>query len=47
MEYDPVCGMKVKEGSEIKSSFQGKTFYFCCQHCKEEFDRSPLKYSRR
>ncbi|MFG1520269.1 MAG: YHS domain-containing protein, partial [Thermoplasmataceae archaeon] len=27
--------------------FQGKMFYFCNAGCKTEFDKNPLKYSRR
>lgn len=46
MARDVICGMSVKEDTELKSSFQGKTFYFCSQGCKEEFDKNPLKYSR-
>jgi YHS domain-containing protein len=46
MATDVVCGMKVKENTELKSQFQGKTFYFCSSHCKAEFDKNPLKYTR-
>ena len=46
MATDVVCGMKVKESTDIKSEFQGKTFYFCSDRCKAEFDKNPLKYSR-
>ncbi len=46
MPTDVICGMKVKESTDLKSEFQGKTFYFCSSHCKSEFDRNPLKYSR-
>ncbi len=42
---DPVCGMKVK-GKELTSLYGGKNYYFCNSHCKEEFDRNPLKYTR-
>jgi Cu+-exporting ATPase len=27
-----------------QSNFQGKTFYFCSNECKEKFDQSPEKY---
>ena len=46
MATDVICGMKVKESTDLKSEFQGKTFYFCSSHCKSEFDKNPLKYSR-
>lgn len=46
MAKDVICGMKVSEDTELKSSFQGKSFYFCSEQCKETFDKNPLKYSR-
>jgi len=46
MATDVVCGMKVKEDSKFFSQYKGKTYYFCSGHCKEEFDKAPLKYTR-
>ncbi len=46
MAIDVICGMKVKEDTNLKSEFQGKTFYFCGEDCKKKFDSNPLKYSR-
>jgi YHS domain-containing protein len=46
MATDVICGMKVKESTDLKSEFQGKTFYFCSSHCKADFDKNPFKYSR-
>ena len=46
MATDIIRGMKVKESTDLKSEFQGKTFYFCGSHCKAEFDKNPLKHSR-
>lgn len=46
MATDVICGMKVNEDTEFVSEFQGKKFYFCCEHCKATFDKNPLKYSR-
>ncbi len=46
MARDVICGMSVDEGTEFTSSFQGKTFYFCSEDCKIEFDKNPLKHSR-
>ncbi len=46
MATDVICGMKVKESTDLKSEFQGKTFYFCNSHCKSVFDKNPQKYSR-
>ncbi len=45
MEIDPVCGMKVDpKTATIKSTYQGKTYYFCSPGCKKDFDRQPQKY---
>jgi YHS domain-containing protein len=38
----PVCGMDAKP--EIKSTYQGKTYNFCCPSCKEKFDQNPQQY---
>ncbi|MHB1708374.1 MAG: YHS domain-containing protein [Thermoplasmataceae archaeon] len=42
---DPVCGMKVSDAS-FTSNYAGKTYYFCCEHCKQTFDQNPIKYTR-
>jgi Cu+-exporting ATPase len=45
MEIDPVCGMEVDpKSATYKSTFQGKTFYFCSPGCKRDFDKEPQKY---
>ncbi|GGM68096.1 YHS domain-containing protein [Thermogymnomonas acidicola] len=43
---DVVCGMKVGEDTPYTSEYGGKKYYFCCGHCKEQFDANPLKYVR-
>jgi YHS domain-containing protein len=42
---DPVCGMKIKK-SEAKATYDynGKTYYFCMEGCKEKFVKEPAKY---
>jgi Cu+-exporting ATPase len=47
---DPVCGMDV-DLAEAKaagrmSQYQGKTYYFCADSCKRDFDKDPSKYIR-
>jgi Cu+-exporting ATPase len=43
---DPVCGMRVKPAdAKFKSEFQGKTYYFCSERCKQSFDKEPAKYA--
>jgi P-type Cu+ transporter len=45
MAIDPVCGMSVDETTAAaKTSYKGKTYYFCSEDCKESFDRDPDKY---
>ncbi|MEM0135627.1 MAG: YHS domain-containing protein [Thermoplasmatales archaeon] len=46
MAIDVICGMKVREDTDIKTEFKGRTYYFCSNHCKLEFDKNPLKYTR-
>ncbi len=44
MAKDPVCGMDVEPAKAATSSYQGMTYYFCAQACKEAFDKEPAKY---
>jgi len=34
---DPVCGMTVDRSKAIKEEHDGRTVYFCSQHCREQF----------
>ena len=37
---DPICGMLVEIATaRYRSELPGQTIYFCCQHCKDTFDR--------
>ncbi len=41
----PVCGMPVEITSDTpRSDFDGETYYFCSEACKQSFDREPAKY---
>ncbi len=44
MEKDLVCGMSVDSSSALKSEHMGKTYYFCCDDCKKQFDSDPHKF---
>ncbi len=45
-QIDPVCGMTVvPESAAGQSEFNGKTFYFCSQACKQRFDAEPVRYT--
>jgi YHS domain-containing protein len=45
---DPVCGMTVDSdsarGKELRSSYQGRDFFFCGKGCKLEFGDDPEHY---
>jgi Cu+-exporting ATPase len=38
---DPVCGMTVDESTALHTERDGKTFYFCSDHCKQAFVSTP------
>lgn len=49
---DPVCvyfadmgciDVAVMENTP-RSMYEGRTYYFCSQRCKEDFDKKPSKY---
>ncbi len=45
MVVDPVCGMKLdKEKAAATYQFEGKTYYFCTEECKDKFAESPDQY---
>lgn len=44
---DPVCGMQIDEQKAAgQSQYQGETYYFCSQHCKQKFDQNPQQYTQ-
>ena len=38
---DPICGMTVDEATALHAERDGKTFYFCGNHCREKFLTAP------
>jgi Cu+-exporting ATPase len=45
-EKDPVCGMDVDTANAAgQSDFNGKTYYFCSESCKEQFDENPQQFA--
>jgi len=43
---DPVCGMTVKVATaKHHHGHAGKTYYFCSQGDKEQFDATPDKFA--
>jgi YHS domain-containing protein len=46
MALDPICGMTVNEKTaQLKSEYDGQTYYFCSPGCKRSFDKEPQKYA--
>lgn len=44
-EKDWICGMMVDtKTAQFKSIFQEKTYCFCSEHCKKQFDENPKQY---
>jgi len=37
MATDPVCGMAVERDKAVTAEWDGQTFYFCAQGCRDEF----------
>lgn len=45
---DPTCGMKIKKSeAKINYEYEGKTYYFCSEECKEKFVKEPEKYIKK
>jgi Cu(I)/Ag(I) efflux system membrane fusion protein len=51
LSKDPVCGVDVSinkaEKTGRKSTYQGKTYYFTSDECKQQFDKNPAHYVER
>jgi YHS domain-containing protein len=46
VQKDPVCGMDVDTNkAEDTSTYQGKSYYFCSEDCKNKFDKNPAQYA--
>ncbi len=38
---DPICGMTVDTATALHAEGEGKTSYFCSEHCQEKFLSAP------
>ena len=38
---DPICGMTVDTTTALHAERDGKTSYFCSEHCREKFLSAP------
>lgn len=47
MVIDPICGMEVDPGTALKSTYEGKDYFFCSEACRTMFDKEPQKYVNR
>ena len=47
MIKDLVCGVFVDLQISISSKHMGQNFYFCSPACKENFDKEPMKYTKK
>jgi Cu+-exporting ATPase len=42
---DPVCGMTVDPARAAAShAHEGRTYYFCCPHCRDKFQADPARF---
>ena len=47
-QRDPVCDMEIDENSAAgRAQYEGQTYYFCTQSCKDEFELNPQQYVNR
>ncbi|MFL6195128.1 MAG: YHS domain-containing protein [Thermoanaerobaculia bacterium] len=44
---DPVCGMTVDPAKAPKSTYAGKTYYFCSAEDKAKFDKDPASFVKK
>ena len=43
---DPVCGMRIaKHTAAAREEYEGRTFYFCVEECREKFLEEPSRYA--
>ncbi len=45
MAIDPICNMEVDEKTaKYKIFYEGRTYYFCSESCKKDFENNPENY---
>lgn len=44
MAKDPTCGMEVEETEAFELEYNGQTYYFCSEACREDFQNNPTQY---
>jgi uncharacterized membrane protein YraQ (UPF0718 family)/YHS domain-containing protein len=43
---DPVCGMKVDRSKALRAGHAGRTYFFCSEDCRDQFEADPGAYTR-
>jgi uncharacterized protein len=43
---DPVCGMRVDRAKAQRVEYAGRTYYFCSDHCRVQFEADPAGYTQ-
>jgi Cu+-exporting ATPase len=47
-QTDPVCGMQIdEEDAAGKAEYEGTTYYFCSQACRQKFEANPAQYVKQ
>ena len=44
---DPVCGMRVDRTQALQAAHGGRTYHFCSEHCRSQFQADPDVYTHR
>lgn len=46
-ENDLVCNMSLKSGIKDTAQFEGKTYGFCSEQCREDFKKNPQQFAKK
>ena len=44
IDKDPVCAMEVDPAKAVTAEYRGKTYYFCGESCRKQFQKEPQRY---
>ncbi len=44
MEKDLVCGTEIDEKTAASHQYEGKTYHFCSETCRDRFSESPERF---
>jgi uncharacterized protein len=44
---DPVCGMRVDRAKALRASHAGRSYFFCSEQCRAQFEADPDGYTGR